>query len=42
MFRLIFLPARVGIGTTKLGVKAGYRTGDLLVGKTDGTKKVGT
>ena len=23
-------------------LKAGYRTGDLLVGKTDGTKKVGT
>jgi hypothetical protein len=30
LFRLIFLPARVGLGTTKLGVKAGYRTGRLL------------
>jgi osmotically-inducible protein OsmY len=30
VFRLIFLPAKVGIGTTKLGVKAGYRTGRLL------------
>jgi len=30
LIRLIFLPARVGLGTTKLGVKAGYRTGRLL------------
>ena len=30
MFRLLFLPARVGIGTTRLGMKAGYRTGRLL------------
>jgi hypothetical protein len=30
LLRLIFLPARVGVGTTKLGVKAGYRTGRLL------------
>ena len=30
MFRLLFLPAKVGVGTTKLGVKAGYRTGRLL------------
>ena len=30
MFRLLFLPARVGVGTTKLGMKAGYRTGRLL------------
>jgi osmotically-inducible protein OsmY len=27
LLRLIFLPARVGVGTTKLGVKAGYRAG---------------
>jgi hypothetical protein len=30
LIRLIFLPARVGLGTTRLGVKAGYRTGRLL------------
>ena len=30
LVRLIFLPAKVGVGTTKLGVKAGYRTGRLL------------
>jgi hypothetical protein len=30
LIRLIFLPARVGLGTTKLGVKTGYRTGRLL------------
>ena len=30
LLRLIFLPAKVGIGTTKLGVKTGYRTGRLL------------
>jgi BON domain len=28
--RLLFLPAKIGVGTTKLGVKAGYRTGRLL------------
>lgn len=30
LIRLLFLPAKVGIGTTKLGVKTGYRTGRLL------------
>jgi hypothetical protein len=30
LIRLLFLPAKVGIGTTKLGAKAGYRTGRLL------------
>lgn len=30
LLRLIFLPARVGVGTTKLGVKAGYHTGRML------------
>lgn len=30
LLRLIFLPAKVGVGTTKLGVKAGFRTGRLL------------
>ena len=30
LLRLIFLPAKVGVGTTRLGVKAGYRTGRLL------------
>ncbi|MEX2292851.1 MAG: YtxH domain-containing protein [Acidimicrobiales bacterium] len=30
LLRLIFLPARLGVGTTKLGVKAGYHTGRLL------------
>ena len=30
LIRLLFLPAKVGVGTTKLGMKAGYRTGRLL------------
>lgn len=30
LLRLIFLPAKVGVGTTRLGVKTGYRTGRLL------------
>jgi len=30
LLKLIFLPARVGVGTTKLGMKAGYRTGRLV------------
>lgn len=30
LLRLIFLPARIGVGSTKLGVKAGYRAGRLL------------
>lgn len=30
LLRLIFLPAKVGVGSTKLGVKAGYRTGRLV------------
>ena len=30
LLRLIFLPARVGLGTTKLGVKTGYRAGRIL------------
>jgi hypothetical protein len=30
LLRLLFLPAKVGVGTTKLGVKAGYRTGRLV------------
>src|SRR3546814_4478224 len=30
LLRLIFLPAKVGVGTTKLGVRAGYRTGRML------------
>lgn len=30
LIRLLFLPARVGIGTAKLGVKTGYRAGRLL------------
>ena len=30
LIRLLFLPAKVGVGTTKLGVKAGYRAGRLL------------
>jgi hypothetical protein len=30
LLRLIFLPAKVGAGTAKLGVKAGYRTGRLF------------
>jgi hypothetical protein len=30
LIRLLFLPAKVGVGSTKLGMKAGYRTGRLL------------
>jgi len=30
LIRLLFLPAKVGVGTTKLGMKAGYRTGRLF------------
>jgi hypothetical protein len=30
VFRLILFPARVGVGTTRLGMKAGYRAGRLL------------
>lgn len=30
LLRLIFLPARVGVGTAKLGVKAGYRAGRMV------------
>jgi hypothetical protein len=30
LLRLLFLPARVGVGSTRLGVKAGYRAGRLL------------
>lgn len=30
LLRLLFLPAKVGVGSTKLGVKAGYRAGRLL------------
>lgn len=30
LLRLIFLPAKVGVGSTKLGIKAGYRTGRLV------------
>lgn len=30
LLRLVFLPAKVGVGSTKLGVKAGYRTGRML------------
>ena len=30
LFRLLFLPVKVGVGTTKLGVKTGYRAGRLL------------
>lgn len=30
LLRLIFLPARVGVGTAKLGTKVGYRTGRLV------------
>jgi hypothetical protein len=30
LIRLLFLPAKVGVGSTKLGIKAGYRTGRLL------------
>ena len=30
MFRLLFLPVKLGVGSTRLGVKAGYRAGRLL------------
>jgi len=30
LLRLLFLPAKVGVGSTKLGMKAGYRTGRLV------------
>ncbi len=30
LIRLLFLPAKVGVGSTKLGMKAGYRTGRLV------------
>jgi hypothetical protein len=30
LIRLLFLPAKVGVGSTKLGVKAGYLTGRLV------------
>lgn len=30
LIRLLFLPAKVGVGTTKLGVKTGYRAGRLI------------
>jgi hypothetical protein len=30
LLRLLFLPARVGAGTTRLGVKTGYRAGRLV------------
>jgi osmotically-inducible protein OsmY len=30
LLKLIFLPARAGVGTTKLGVKTGYRVTRLL------------
>ena len=30
LIRLIFLPAKVGVGTAKLGVKTGYRTGRMF------------
>lgn len=30
LLRLIFFPAKVGVGSTMLGMKAGYRTGRLL------------
>lgn len=30
LIRLLFLPARLGLGTTKLGVRTGYRAGRLL------------
>jgi hypothetical protein len=28
--RLLFLPARIGIGSTRLGLKAGYRAGRMV------------
>ncbi len=30
LIRLLFLPVRVGVGSTKLGLKTGYRAGRLL------------
>jgi len=30
LLRLLFLPAKVGVGTSKLGVKTGYRAGRLV------------
>lgn len=30
LIRLIFLPAKVGVGSAKLGVKTGYRAGRVL------------
>ena len=30
LIRLLFLPVRAGVGTTKLGVKTGYRAGRLF------------
>lgn len=30
LIRLLFLPVKLGIGTTKLGVKTGFRAGRLL------------
>ena len=30
LIRLLFLPVRAGVGTTKLGVKTGYRAGRLV------------
>lgn len=30
LIRLIFLPAKLGVGSAKLGVKTGYRTGRLV------------
>ena len=30
LLRLLFLPAKVGVGSAKLGVKTGYRTGRMF------------
>jgi hypothetical protein len=30
LIRLLFLPAKVGVGTAKVGLKTGYRTGRLF------------
>ena len=30
LFKLVFLPVRIGLGATALSFKAGYRTGSLL------------
>lgn len=30
LIRLLFFPVKAGVGTTKLGMKAGYRTGRLF------------